>query len=94
MDLKLFYDKAFDYGYYLFSDNQCHYFGDAGIMQACRISSTRGRNLTECMVWHGMTMASGAMTLPLDRWDRIDKLCEQYFHISPYVYCGGNSTNA
>lgn len=64
MDLKLFYDKAFNYGYYLFSDNQCHYFGDAGIMQACRISSTTGRNLTECMVWHGMTMESGTITLP------------------------------
>ena len=23
-------------------------------------------------------------------WDRIDPLCQKYYHISPYVYCAGN----
>ncbi len=23
-------------------------------------------------------------------WDRMDPLCEKYYHINPYVYCGGN----
>lgn len=26
----------------------------------------------------------------LSRWDRIDNLCEQYYHISPYAYCISN----
>ena len=24
------------------------------------------------------------------RWDRVDPLCEKYYNISPYAYCGGN----
>ena len=28
------------------------------------------------------------------RWDRVDPLCEKYYGISPYAYCGGNPTNA
>ena len=24
------------------------------------------------------------------RWDRVDPLCEKYYSISPYAYCGGN----
>ena len=24
------------------------------------------------------------------RWDRMDPLCEKYYNISPYAYCGGN----
>ena len=24
------------------------------------------------------------------RWDRIDPLCEKYYSVSPYAYCGGN----
>lgn len=23
-------------------------------------------------------------------WDRMDKLCEDYYHLNPYGYCGGN----
>ena len=26
----------------------------------------------------------------LARWDRIDPLCEKYYSVSPYVYCGDN----
>ena len=26
----------------------------------------------------------------LGRWDRMDPLCEKYYDVSPYVYCGGN----
>ena len=26
----------------------------------------------------------------LGRWDRMDPLCEKYYSISPYVYCGNN----
>ena len=26
----------------------------------------------------------------LGRWDRMDPLCEKYYHISPYVYCHNN----
>ena len=26
----------------------------------------------------------------LARWDRIDPLCEKYYSVSPYVYCGSN----
>ena len=26
-------------------------------------------------------------------WDRMDPLCEKYYHINPYVYCGGNPVN-
>ena len=25
------------------------------------------------------------------RWDRMDPLCEKYYDVSPYVYCGGDS---
>ena len=27
------------------------------------------------------------------RWDRMDPLCEKYYNISPYAYCGGNPVN-
>ena len=30
----------------------------------------------------------------LGRWDRIDPLCEKYYSLSPYVYCGNNPINA
>ncbi len=30
----------------------------------------------------------------LARWDRVDPLCEKYYSISPYVYCGNNPINA
>ncbi len=26
-------------------------------------------------------------------WDRMDQLCEKYYHINPYVYCAGNPVN-
>jgi len=26
----------------------------------------------------------------LGRWDRVDPLCEKYYNLSPYNYCGGN----
>ena len=29
----------------------------------------------------------------LARWDRIDPLCEKYYSISPYAYCGNNPVN-
>ena len=32
--------------------------------------------------------------LILARWDRVDPLCEKYYGISPYVYCGNNPINA
>ncbi|MDE5987397.1 MAG: hypothetical protein K2H16_09015, partial [Prevotella sp.] len=28
------------------------------------------------------------------RWDRLDPLCEKYYHASPYVYCMNNPVNA
>ncbi len=28
------------------------------------------------------------------RWDRMDPLCEKYYDISPYAYCGNNPMNA
>lgn len=31
---------------------------------------------------------------PLLTWDRVDPLCEKYYHISPYAYCGNNPVNA
>ena len=30
----------------------------------------------------------------LARWDRIDPLCEKYYSLSPYAYCGNNPMNA
>ena len=27
------------------------------------------------------------------RWDRMDPLCEKYYHMSPYIYCGGDPVN-
>ena len=27
------------------------------------------------------------------RWDRVDPLCEKYYSVSPYIYCGGNPIN-
>ena len=30
----------------------------------------------------------------LARWDRMDPLCEKYYSVSPYAYCGGNPVNA
>ena len=30
----------------------------------------------------------------LGRWDRIDPLCEKYYSLSPYNYCGNNPINA
>ena len=29
----------------------------------------------------------------LPTWDRIDPLCEKYYHVSPYAYCGNNPVN-
>ena len=29
----------------------------------------------------------------LGRWDRMDPLCEKYYSVSPYAYCGGNPVN-
>ena len=29
----------------------------------------------------------------LARWDRIDPLCEKYYNVSPYAYCGNNPVN-
>ena len=29
----------------------------------------------------------------LGRWDRMDPLCEKYYDVSPYAYCGGNPMN-
>jgi RHS repeat-associated protein len=29
----------------------------------------------------------------LARWDRVDPLCEKYYGISPYTYCGNNPMN-
>ena len=28
------------------------------------------------------------------RWDRVDPLCEKYYGVSPYAYCGNNPMNA
>ena len=28
------------------------------------------------------------------RWDRVDPLCEKYYDVSPYAYCGNNPINA
>ena len=28
------------------------------------------------------------------RWDRMDPLCEKYYDVSPYAYCGNNPINA
>ena len=30
----------------------------------------------------------------LPTWDRIDPLCEKYYHVSPYAYCLNNPVNA
>ena len=30
----------------------------------------------------------------LGRWDRMDPLCEKYYDVSPYGYCGNNPVNA
>ena len=30
----------------------------------------------------------------IGRWDRVDPLCEKYYDVSPYAYCGGNPINA
>ena len=30
----------------------------------------------------------------LGRWDRMDPLCEKYYDVSPYAYCGDNPVNA
>ena len=30
----------------------------------------------------------------LGRWDRMDPLCEKYYSLSPYNYCGNNPVNA
>ena len=30
----------------------------------------------------------------LGRWDRMDPLCEKYYSVSPYAYCGNNPMNA
>ncbi len=31
---------------------------------------------------------------PIGRWTTMDPLCEKYYNISPYVYCGNNPMNA
>ncbi|WP_297304834.1 JAB-like toxin 1 domain-containing protein [uncultured Coprobacter sp.] len=38
----------------------------------------------------------GARTLfaPINRFNQPDPLCEEYYHISPYAYCGNNFINA
>ena len=29
----------------------------------------------------------------LGRWDRMDPMCEKYYSVSPYAYCGNNPVN-
>ncbi|WP_302545848.1 RHS repeat-associated core domain-containing protein [Coprobacter fastidiosus] len=38
----------------------------------------------------------GARTLfaPINRFNQLDPLCEEYYHISPYAYCANNFINA
>ena len=31
---------------------------------------------------------------PIGRWTTMDPLCEKYYNVSPYVYCGNNPMNA
>ncbi len=31
---------------------------------------------------------------PIGRWTTMDPLCEKYYYVSPYVYCGNNPMNA
>ena len=37
--------------------------------------------------------AHGNVTAVTARWDRMDPLCEKYYGVSPYAYCGNNPMN-
>ena len=43
---------------------------------------------THGLDWYDYGARNYDATLPM--WDRIDPLCEKYYHISPYAYCGNN----
>ena len=66
------------------------YFGDDCYNAGLQDFKYNGKELDRMhgLMWYDYGERS--YDAALDRWDRIDKLCEQYFHISPYVYCGGN----
>lgn len=109
MNLKLFFDRAFNDGYYLFSDNLYHYFvkdhlgsvrtvvnekgvleqvthyyplggyfGDAGYNAGLQDFKYNGKELDRMhgLAWYDYGERS--YDAALDRWDRIDKLCEQF----------------
>lgn len=69
-------------------------FADAGTNSALQPYKYNGKELDRT---HGLdTYDYGARQYyaPLLIWDRVDPLCEKYYHLNPYAYCGNNPVNA
>ena len=69
------------------------YIFDGGYAQASAASTTSENNGKELDKMHGLnTYDYGARQYNpiLAKWDRIDPLCEKYYSVSPYNYCGNN----
>ena len=77
-----------------------HYYPYGGLMADICTGSDVQRykyNGKELDRMHGLDWYDfGArwMDAALGRWHFMDPLCEKYYDISPYVYCGGNPVNA
>ena len=65
-------------------------FADADTNAALQPYKYNGKELDRT---HGLdTYDYGARQYyaPLLTWDRVDPLCEKYYHLNPYAYCGNN----
>ncbi len=91
-NVRVVFDEDWD------TEQVTHYYPFGGIMaessgQSVQPYKYNGKELDRM---HGLdTYDYGARQYnPVTaRWDRMDPLCEKYYNISPYAYCGGNPVN-
>ena len=91
-NVRVVFDEDWD------TEQVTHYYPFGGIMAESSGQSVQpwkygGKELDRT---HGLdTYDYGARQYApiLGRWDRMDPLCEKYYSVSPYAYCGGNPVN-
>ena len=65
-------------------------FADAGTNAALQPYKYNGKELDRTHGLDSYDYGARQYYAPLLTWDRVDPLCEKYYHISPYAYCGNN----
>ena len=91
-NVRVVFDEDWD------TEQVTHYYPFGGIMAESSGQSVQpwkygGKELDRT---HGLDAYDfGARTYFADRmqWGQMDPLCEKYYNISPYAYCGGNPVN-